>query len=81
MPPRDPVLEEALQRRRTTARIAEAAGITHAAVAKWRRVPEHHLDIVVKITGVPRYLLRPDLFKRPAPRKAIAAKRLRVIAK
>ena len=66
---RDAVLEEAFQRRLTIRRIAEAAGISHAAVGKWRRVPAHQIDVVSKVTGIPRWLLRPDIYKRPAPRK------------
>ncbi len=63
---RDPILEEALGRRLAVKHIAERARITTAAVSQWRRVPERHLAIVVEVTGIPDYRLRPDICPFPA---------------
>jgi pyruvate kinase len=41
--------------------IADALGITRAAVSQWRRVPERHLVVVARVTGIPKRRLRPDL--------------------
>jgi hypothetical protein len=58
---RDLILEEALSKREMSAQIAEALGITRAAVSQWRRVPERHLVVVARVTGIPKRRLRPDL--------------------
>ena len=64
LPPgeRDPALELALSPRMAVTEIAEAVGISRAAVSQWRRVPEKHLAVVARITGISRRRLRPDLF-------------------
>ena len=52
--------------RGATARIAEALGVTHAAVRQWKEngvPPERVLD-VERITGISRHVLRPDVFGR-----------------
>jgi len=60
--PRDPVLEEALQTRLMVKRIAAACGIRTQAVSKWSRVPERHVGIVARLTGLRPCQLRPDLY-------------------
>jgi len=64
LPPgeRDPALELALSPRMAVTEIAEAVGISRAAVSQWRRVPEKHLVVVARITGISKRRLRPDLF-------------------
>lgn len=62
---RDPILEKLLSVRLAGTRIAEAAGISTAAVSQWRRVPVRHLDAVAKVTGIPASDLRPDTIKDP----------------
>lgn len=61
---RDGVLEQALSQRRAVTRIAEAVGISRAAVSQWQRVPERHVDAVARVTGIPPWQLRPDLYRR-----------------
>lgn len=55
---RDPILSEILSRRGATKRIAEACGVTHAAVSQWRMVPPRHVNTVAEIAGVPPEVLR-----------------------
>ena len=43
-------------------KVAKALGITHGAVSQWRRVPAERVIDVERLTGVPRYRLRPDLY-------------------
>lgn len=65
---RDQLLEgvaRAVQAAGTFAELARRLGISRAAVHKWHRVPEERVDEVERVTGVPRYLLRPDLLERP----------------
>jgi pyruvate kinase len=58
---RDAILEQAFRTRMVVTQIAEALGITRAAVSQWRRVPERHLVVVARVTGIPKRRLRPDL--------------------
>jgi DNA-binding transcriptional regulator YdaS (Cro superfamily) len=63
----DPGLTEALDRVRTKTRLVEllceaGADITLQAVCKWRRVPGTRCLDVERVTGVPRYRLRPDIY-------------------
>lgn len=44
------------------ARLARGLGITRSAVHQWERVPAERVVDVERITGIPRALLRPDLF-------------------
>jgi DNA-binding transcriptional regulator YdaS (Cro superfamily) len=47
------------------AEIARGLGLTRAAITKWQRVPAERVVAVEKITGIPRQLLRPDLWSTP----------------
>jgi pyruvate kinase len=58
---RDPILDEVFSRRLMVKRIAEATGISTAAVSQWRRVPKRHLAVMSAITGLPAHTFRPDL--------------------
>ena len=44
------------------AQMSEALGITRQAVNKWERTPIERVREVEKITGIPRHVLRPDIF-------------------
>jgi DNA-binding transcriptional regulator YdaS (Cro superfamily) len=43
--------------------LADALGITHAAIPQWREVPADKLRAVERVTGIKRQILRPDLFE------------------
>jgi pyruvate kinase len=71
---RDPGLELALRTRMAVTEIAEALGVSRAAVSQWRRVPEKHVAVVARMTGISRRVLRPDLYPaRPKARSLAAA--------
>ena len=46
-------------------KLAKLLGITHQAINKWTVVPVHRIIAIERATGVPRSLLRPDLYKKP----------------
>lgn len=46
-------------------RIARALGITRQAPSAWHRVPAERVLDVERITNIPRWRLRPDLYPPP----------------
>jgi hypothetical protein len=46
-------------------RIARHLGISRGAVAKWKQVPAERLPGVEAASGIPRFLLRPDICDPP----------------
>jgi hypothetical protein len=45
--------------------IADACQIDEASIRQWRRVPPLRVIEVERITGIPRHLIRPDVFPSP----------------
>jgi DNA-binding transcriptional regulator YdaS (Cro superfamily) len=46
--------------------LARLLGITHQAIAQWKRVPAERLLEIERATGVARETLRPDLYRKRA---------------
>jgi DNA-binding transcriptional regulator YdaS (Cro superfamily) len=63
--PKDPGVAAALTSVGNKA-LADGLNITRAAVSQWTRVPAEQVLKVERITGVPRTVLRPDLYPREA---------------
>ncbi|WP_084455843.1 transcriptional regulator [Novosphingobium rosa] len=68
-------LEQAVLRAGGQSALARICKVSQTAVWKWlqssKRLPSEHVFAVEAATGVPRYLLRPDIYPRdmpPAPR-------------
>jgi DNA-binding transcriptional regulator YdaS (Cro superfamily) len=53
------------------AKVAHGLGLTRAAVVKWRDIPAERVVEIERITGIPRELLRPDLFRSCAREPAL----------
>ncbi len=49
----------------TLTELAARLGITRGAVSQWEKVPAERVPDIEKHTGIPRYVLRPDLYERP----------------
>jgi hypothetical protein len=45
--------------------MADAIGVTPQAISHWKKVPVQRVAQVEKVTGIPRHLLRPDVFDAP----------------
>jgi DNA-binding transcriptional regulator YdaS (Cro superfamily) len=43
--------------------LARKLGLTRQAVSLWRVVPAHHVADVAELSGIPREVLRPDVFR------------------
>lgn len=67
---RDVGLLAAIEALGSVSGLARGLSISVAAVAMWRRVPAARVPEVSRISGVPRYVLRPDLYERPVPPEA-----------
>lgn len=50
-------------------RVAEACGLTRAAMTGWVRVPAVHVKTVAKLLGIAPEVIRPDIFADREPRK------------
>jgi DNA-binding transcriptional regulator YdaS (Cro superfamily) len=44
------------------AKLAQALGVSRAAIHYWRQVPIKHLMTIEKLYNIPRQALRPDLY-------------------
>jgi DNA-binding transcriptional regulator YdaS (Cro superfamily) len=53
--------------------LAEVLKISHQAVLQWRKVPAERLLDIERLTGVPRAVLRPDLYEPSEPPVAVHA--------
>src|SRR6202007_2746231 len=59
---RDQGLEQAIGAVRASTELARRIGISQPSVSNWERVPAERVISVEAATGVPRVVLRPDLF-------------------
>lgn len=62
---RDAGLERAIDAAGGVAELARKIGIAQPSVSNWSRVPAQRVIAVETATGVPRKLLRPDLYSEP----------------
>lgn len=62
---RDHGLKLAIKAAGGFAHLARMASSTRQAVHQWRRVPPSRVRIVSAMTGIPDYIIRPDLYVAP----------------
>ena len=62
MSDRSDALQLALTKAGGLAGLADPLGISIQAISQWDEVPPLRVIAVEKITGVPRHVLRPDLY-------------------
>jgi DNA-binding transcriptional regulator YdaS (Cro superfamily) len=73
---RDSGLKAAIKSAGGTRRLAALLDISPSAVAQWHHVPAERLIQVETETGVPRHILRPDLFQQTTETPATQRQRL-----
>jgi DNA-binding transcriptional regulator YdaS (Cro superfamily) len=61
VPALDPGKEAVLEVTGGLKPLAEALGISSAAVSKWPRIPKSRIILIERLTGVSRHVQRPDL--------------------
>jgi len=59
---RPPVLVYAAEKVGGMAQLAAELGIARQAIYQWTRVPVDRVVEIERLTGVPRFELRPDIF-------------------
>lgn len=59
---RDPGLSKAIRAAGGVSGLARQIGISQPSVSNWNRIPAERVIVVETITGVPRTILRPDLY-------------------
>ena len=64
----DDLMKPIREQRGLLAKVARDLGMSRAAISMWERVPAERLPDVEASTGIPRYVLRPDIC--PAPVEA-----------
>jgi len=64
---RDPGLNEAIEAAGGVSELARRIGISQPSVSNWDKIPAERVLVVEEKTGVSRKVLRPDLYKDPAP--------------
>jgi len=56
-------LTQYLNQRGKLTELAQALGVTPSAIYQWRRVPAERVRDVSRVTGIPLWELRPDIFE------------------
>lgn len=51
-------------------KLSEALGLSRGAVSQWTRVPAERVLEVERVTGIPREILRPDIYPVELNRRA-----------
>lgn len=49
----------------TKAELARRLNVRQQAIQQWEKIPAERVPSVAAVTGLPRWLLRPDLYEKP----------------
>lgn len=66
MKKRNPVINVAAKKLGGIVRMSEALGLSRGAASQWFEIPVDHVARLEELTGIPREVLRPDIFRREA---------------
>lgn len=53
--------------------VAKKVGRFHSTVSEWKRVPAEHVLAVSRLSGIPVWKIRPDVFPAPISAGAVDA--------
>ncbi len=67
---RDPAMIFAIRALGQSRRLAQKVGVTEQAVSQWKRCPPLRVLDVERASGIPRHVLRPDLYPPPTAEDA-----------
>lgn len=68
----DPTIKMAIEAAGGPTALARIVGVKLPSIYSWTRVPAERVIAIETATGVPRHLLRPDVFPAPLPVEAVA---------
>ena len=68
---RDPGLEQVIRTAGGVRGLSRLLGISQPAISNWKRVPADRILQVESVTGVPRFVIRPDLYGAPRMEEAL----------
>ena len=60
-------LQKAIAAAGSQSELARRLGITPQAVQRWCSIPARHIIAIERVTGVPREVLRPELYRCSPP--------------
>jgi hypothetical protein len=63
----DPGLAAAIQSVGNLTNLARQLGVAPPTISKWKRCPAERVPEVSRLSGIPRHVLRPDLYEAPTP--------------
>ena len=55
-------LEAAVKAAGSKSALARILGVTRGAICQWQRIPSERVISIESLVGVPRHVLRPDLY-------------------
>jgi DNA-binding transcriptional regulator YdaS (Cro superfamily) len=58
----DAVIRKAIKVAGGVRKLSRKIGVTHAAILGWHRVPAERVMAIEAATGIPRSVIRPDIF-------------------
>ena len=63
---RNPIINKAAAKLGGIVALSQALGLSRGAAANWSEIPVDHVAKLERLTGIPREVLRPDIFRRQA---------------
>lgn len=64
MAKRNPIIFKAAQKLGGIVAMSQALGLSRGAASQWTEIPIDHVAKLERLTGIPREVLRPDIFRR-----------------
>lgn len=61
------IVKRAAEKAGGVTKLASEIGVKHPSLHSWKQIPANRVRDIERVTGIPDYELRPDLF-RPPPR-------------
>jgi DNA-binding transcriptional regulator YdaS (Cro superfamily) len=66
MSKRNPVINVAAKKLGGIVKLSTCLGLSRGAASQWSEIPVDHVARIEELTGIPREVLRPDIFRREA---------------
>jgi DNA-binding transcriptional regulator YdaS (Cro superfamily) len=63
---KNPIIKLAAKKVGGIVALSQACGLSRGAASLWREIPVNHLQKIERLTGIPREVLRPDIFRKRA---------------